>query len=208
MEINWLEWFGYLGSLIVLISLLMSSIVKLRWINLVGAFIFATYGVLNGAWPVAFMNGGIVLIDIYFLIKIYRSKDSYKIMPMNMDSQYFKEFLQFYKDDILKITGKIIDVNQADEKFYITRNMVPAGVIMGSTYKEGTLNIELDYAVPQYRDFKIGTFLYEENKGYFKEKGYKSLISFTTDDKHAKYLKKMGFAETTVDGKKAFTKSL
>ena len=38
-----LEWIGYTASLIVLVSLLMSSIKKLRWINLFGALIF-------GAW--------------------------------------------------------------------------------------------------------------------------------------------------------------
>ena len=31
-----LDWIGYLGSLVVLISLLMSSIKKLRWIKIHG----------------------------------------------------------------------------------------------------------------------------------------------------------------------------
>ena len=76
MEINWLEWLGYLASLIVLISLLMSSIVKLRWINLVGSSLFSLYGFLIGALPVGFMNFGIALINIYYLIQIYRTKEN------------------------------------------------------------------------------------------------------------------------------------
>ena len=36
-----LEWIGYIASLIVLVSLLMSSIKKLRWINLFGALMWA-----------------------------------------------------------------------------------------------------------------------------------------------------------------------
>ncbi|MEL7596968.1 MAG: lactate dehydrogenase [Clostridiaceae bacterium] len=75
MNINWLEWLGYLASLIVLISLLMNSILKLRWINLVGSGIFSLYGFLIGALPVGFMNLGIVLINIYHLVKIYHSKE-------------------------------------------------------------------------------------------------------------------------------------
>lgn len=75
MNINWLEWLGYLASLIVLISLLMNSILKLRWINLLGSSIFSLYGFLIGALPVGFMNLGIVLINIYHLVKIYHSKE-------------------------------------------------------------------------------------------------------------------------------------
>lgn len=75
MDNNWLEWLGYLASLLVLISLLMNSIIKLRWINLLGSSIFSFYGFLIAALPVGFMNLGIVLINIYHLVKIYHSKE-------------------------------------------------------------------------------------------------------------------------------------
>lgn len=209
MEINWLEWLGYLASLLVLVSLLMSSIIKLRWINLVGALTFAVYGYLLGAWPVAFMNAGIVVINIYYLAKIYRSKESFKIMPMERDSQYFKEFLNFYKEDIAKFQGNPdLNIDNADERFYITRNMVPAGVVVGSKFDENTLNIELDYVIPQYRDFKIGSFVFEQNKDYFTNKGYKRVVTFASNDAQGKYLNKMGFEQSTVNGKTCFSKSL
>ena len=34
---NWVEAVGYLGSLLVAVSLTMSSLVRLRWLNLAGA---------------------------------------------------------------------------------------------------------------------------------------------------------------------------
>ncbi|GGA89890.1 YgjV family protein [Ornithinibacillus halotolerans] len=74
MDINWLEWLGYLASLIVLISLLMSSILKLRWINMIGSGLFSLYGFLIGALPVGIMNLGIVFINLYYLVKLYRAK--------------------------------------------------------------------------------------------------------------------------------------
>ena len=48
-----LEGFGYLASVLVVISLMMRSIVRLRWINLVGAACFTAYGILISAYPVA-----------------------------------------------------------------------------------------------------------------------------------------------------------
>lgn len=70
------EWVGYLASVVVAISLMMSNIKKLRWWNLIGAALFVAYGVAIGAYPVALVNFFIVLIDTYYLVKLYREVDS------------------------------------------------------------------------------------------------------------------------------------
>lgn len=70
------EWVGYLASVVVAISLMMSNIKKLRWWNLVGAALFVAYGLAIGALPVALVNFFIVLIDLYYLIKLYREPSS------------------------------------------------------------------------------------------------------------------------------------
>lgn len=72
LELNWLELYGYLGSALIAVSLMMSDIRKLRWINLVGAGSFASYGLLINAWPVAILNGFIVLIDVVHLWQLSR----------------------------------------------------------------------------------------------------------------------------------------
>ncbi|MCY6356296.1 hypothetical protein [Clostridium sp. ZS2-4] len=209
MNINWLEWLGYLASLLVLISLLMNSIIKLRWINLLGSGIFSLYGFLIGALPVGFMNLGIVLINIYHLIKIYRSKEYFKILPIESNYQYFNYFLDFYKTEIEKYSDKSkFNISNSDVNFYILRNMMPAGLFIGSRYNEDTLNVELDFVIPQYRDFKIGTYVFEYNKNYFIDKGYSKFISFSSKDEHIKYLKKMGFKESVENDRRCFIKSI
>ena len=49
----WFEMVGYLGSVLVAVSLMMKSLWRLRIINLVGASFFTVYGLLIGALPVA-----------------------------------------------------------------------------------------------------------------------------------------------------------
>lgn len=206
---NWLEWLGYLASLIVLISLLMSSIIKLRWINLLGASIFSLYGFLIGALPVGFMNLGIVIINIYYLIKIYRSKEYFKILPIEADSQYFNYFLNFYQKGIEKYTNNTqFNVNDFAESFFILRNMVPAGVFIGSAHDKETLKIELDFVIPEYRDFKIGKYVFENMKDYFLDNGYSRFISVTSNDEQIKYLLKMGFVEQQENGNTFYVKSI
>lgn len=209
MDINWLEWLGYLASLIVLISLLMNSIIKLRWINLVGSCIFSIYGFFIGALPVGFMNLGIVAINIYHLVKIYRSKEYFNILPIEGNSRYFDYFLDFYKTEIEKYSDKSqFKISNFEVSFYILRNMMPAGLFIGSRYSEDTLNVELDFVIPEYRDFKIGTYVFEHNSSYFTNKGYSNFISFSSKDAHIKYLKKMGFKESVENDRKCFIKSI
>ncbi|MFD3157563.1 GNAT family N-acetyltransferase [Haloimpatiens sp. FM7330] len=209
MNIHWLEWLGYLASLIVLISLLMSSILRLRWINLIGSSLFSLYGFLIGALPVGFMNLGIVIINIYYLVKIYNSKEYFKILPIEGNSQYFKYFLDFYKSELEEYANTShFEVNNSDVSFYILRNMVPAGVFVGSKHDENILKVELDFVIPEYRDFKIGTYIYENKKEYFLNKGYSKFISFSSNPVHIKYFKKMGFEESIENGNKFFVKSI
>ncbi|MFW5757679.1 MAG: hypothetical protein ACOCYO_03260 [Bacteroidota bacterium] len=73
-KINLTEWLGYLASSLILLSMMMSSIKKLRWINLTGAALFSIYGFIIGAMPVAFMNTLVVFINVYHLFQLYFGK--------------------------------------------------------------------------------------------------------------------------------------
>jgi hypothetical protein len=194
MNINWLDWFGYIASLIILISLVSTSIIKLRLINTVGALLFAIYGLLIGSIPTAAMNGGIVLINIYYLYKIYSSKEKYQLVDFSVDSKYFQAFLDFYKEDIqYTFKQRNFVVNENYVSFYVLRDMVPASAFIAKPLDDKTLSILLDFATPAYRDFKIGRYLYQKHTDIFTDKGYKVLTAEATTDSHKKYLLKMGF---------------
>jgi hypothetical protein len=204
-----LDWIGYIASSIVLISLLMSSIKKLRWINLVGALVFGIYGFLIGSLPTGFMNVGIVVIDIYYLARIYLSGEYFKMLPIDNDSEYLTSFINFYKDEISLVTNlDKLDIDEAEIKLYILRNMTPAGVFICNKHSDDTLEIKLDYAIPQYRDFKLGVFLFEGQKDYFTERGFTKFIVFTEEKSHTKYLNKMGFIESKLNERTCFIKEL
>ena len=53
---------GYTGSFIILISLTMKSIVKLRWINAAGSLLFVIFAFLTKSTPTIVMNIGIIEI--------------------------------------------------------------------------------------------------------------------------------------------------
>ena len=90
------EIIGYVASALVAISLMMSSILKLRVINLLGAAFFTIYGILIGSYPVAIVNFIIVLIDLYYLREIITSKEYFTLLEVQQDDGYLKYFLTFY----------------------------------------------------------------------------------------------------------------
>jgi len=187
------EYLGYLASLIVLISLLMKSIKKLRWINLVGALLFSIYGLFINSLPVAFMNFAIVIININFLVKMYMTKDYFKTLNLEKESEFLNYFIDYNKDSINEFED-LAKVNvDSSIKLLVLRNTIPAGIFICSKVDESTLKIELDYVVTEYRDFKIGNYIFKDNRELFTSQGYEKFIVKSDNDKHIDYLFKMGF---------------
>lgn len=127
---------------------------------------------------------------------MYKSNDYFKLLPIDKESVYLKNFVDFYRSDIEKyFTNFDVDVDHSEISFYILRNVVPAGFFVANKVNEDTLRIDFDYVVPSYRDFKMGVYIYKDQKHIFTEKGFHKLITYTNCDKHQKYLSKMGFNE-------------
>ena len=60
-----IELIGYFGSALVLVSMLMTSVVRLRLINLTGSVIFAVYALIIRSYPTALMNIALAGINIF-----------------------------------------------------------------------------------------------------------------------------------------------
>src|SRR4030095_16308272 len=193
MNINSVELIGYLGSILVAVSLMMKSLLRLRIINLIGALFFTIYGVLLGAYPVAFLNGLIVCIDLYYLIQMWRQKDFFTFLEVSPKSEYLRAFVEFYRDDIAEIIPNYTyQVEDSLLCFFILRNMVPAGLFIATIEGKGAY-VKLDYVIPNYRDFGVARFIFEENAAFFQQRGIERFISESGSAVHKKYLEKMEF---------------
>ncbi|MEG0309009.1 MAG: YgjV family protein [Clostridium sp.] len=77
--ISLVEWLGYLASVLIAISMFMKNIAKLRFINLIGCLLFAIYGFVIGAYPVAILNTLIVFVNLYYLYGLFNENPSRKM---------------------------------------------------------------------------------------------------------------------------------
>ena len=193
---DYLQYVGYVASLIIVVSMTMNSIIKFRWINLVGASLFSVYGFMIHAIPVCVLNGIIVLVDIYYLTSIYSKKEVFEILEINAESEYLKRFINFHNDRIQKILpGFSYSPDRNTVSFYILRNMAVAGLFLAHRKNETELHVGLDFVLPEYKDFKNGKYVYYKLRNKFIESGYKTVIAEGNNDKYFKYLKKLGFKE-------------
>jgi GNAT superfamily N-acetyltransferase len=195
MNLNAVELIGYLGSILVAISLMMKSLLRLRIINLFGALFFTVYGVLLGAYPVAFLNGIIVCIDLYYLFQMWRQKDFFTLLEVSPQGKYLNAFVNFHRDDILEIIPSYRYTADNDLLcFFILRNMMPAGLFIARVRGE-VAQVQLDYVIPNYRDLKVARFIFEENADFFRERGIRRFVSDGGSAIHRKYLEKMEFVK-------------
>lgn len=193
-----LELIGYLGSLLVAISLMMRSLLKLRVINLIGALCFTAYGLLIRAYPVAFMNALIVGIDLYYLVQMLRQKNYFTLLQVAPDAPYLRHFIAFYGDEIMEYLPSYVYAPAENQfAFLVLKNMVPAGVFIAEQVPNAdTARILLDFVIPGYRDFQIGRLVFEENAATFRGRGIWGFVSPPGNATHTRYLQRMGFKRT------------
>lgn len=69
-----LEIFGYIGTALIILSMMMRSINKLRILNLLGSVISVIYSLIIGAWPTVILNVCLTAINMYHIIRAHVKK--------------------------------------------------------------------------------------------------------------------------------------
>ena len=188
------EGIGYLGSLLVVGSMLMTSVKKLRIVNTTGSCIFTLYALIIHSYPTAFMNMCLIIINIYQLMKLQKEEENYHLLKGFTDSGAVPYLLEFYLDDIRKYFPEADKegLSGCDTAFLITYETTPAGLFIGNMRKDGLMEIWIDYSTPSYRDCSVGAFLYK----HLPYEGIRKMVFSGKSSGHEKYMRKMGFVKT------------
>ncbi len=187
-----IEAFGYLGSLLVLVSMLMTSVVKLRIINTIGSVIFTIYAFIIKSYPTALMNFCLVLINLRFLWKMSRMDKEYEIVECDRNDVLLRYLVDHYRSDINRIfPGIDLNLRQIDRAYVVLCQGKPVGITLGNAEDDDTLDLKLDYTIPEFRDFSIGSFLFD----YLKKKDVRKVVYKGPDENHLAYLNNQGFVK-------------
>ena len=196
MEFSPVEIFGYAASVVVAISLMQSSIIRLRWINLLGSSSFCIYGAIIGAYPVALLNGFIALTNVFFLRKILLNTEvNFSLLRVNRPSNYVDFFLDYHKEEIQHLFPKFLDHahDQKRDYFFLMEDTKVVGMISGYQDESRTFIVDFDFVIPAYRDCKLGHFALGKGGALRNTTDYRAIAATADSVEHEQYLRNLGF---------------
>jgi hypothetical protein len=162
------------------------------------------------AFPIVLTNAFLLLINVYYLVKIYRTTEDLELMEFKGDEKLIHKFLGFYKKDIHHFfPGYVYEPNEKNIRFVVLRDLVIANIFIAELKEDGTAVIQLNYTVPKYRDYKIGEFIFNKENKFLSEKGVKRIVyESVANKKYQKLLKKMNFKIITTNGTNHFIREI
>ena len=139
---------GYLASALVVVSLTMRSVVRLRIISLLGSITFVVYGLLIDSAPIVVTNAAIMAINVWFLRKEFASVSGggfdLGASHIRPDSPFLRDFVDFHLIDIHRFQPDFVLTTGDDvTSWLLTRDGLPAGLLIGRR-SGSTLTIDLD----------------------------------------------------------------
>ncbi|HUM96637.1 MAG TPA: YgjV family protein [Chitinophagaceae bacterium] len=196
-------WFGYLASLLLALGLIVNNDLKFRWLNTGGNVAFITYGIIINAVPVILTNVILLCINAFYLYRIYNRKELFELLEFNTGGILVDRFLAFYEKDINTyfpdFKREQLDGNL---NFVVLRNLVVANIFSAKVDEAGNAEVLINYTVPKYRDFKVGTYIFENEKSFLNSKGVKKVFYSSVNNKHhQKFLIATGFKSGQPNGK-------
>ena len=201
---------GYTASLLLAISLLVNNDLKFRWLNTWGCIAFIGYGILIHAFPIILTNSILLLINLFYLIKIYRTHEDFELIEFKGEEKLVHKFLSFHQSDIQAYFPEYRQEETGNNiNFVVLRDLVIANMFVAELTEDGTAIVKINYTVPRYRDYKVGRFIFDRENKYLVSKGVRRLIYQSVfNKKHEKFIRVMGFKKEKINDSQIFVMQL
>jgi hypothetical protein len=193
---DWLSVIGWGGSALVVVSLLQTRILRLRLLNLVGCVVLIGFNAAIAVWPMVGMNVVLAVINAVHLWGLVRHRHDdaeYAVLEVSDSDAYLRHVLQTHEQDIARYNPGFeaagLDSHYA---FLVQRGERTAGVVLADDAGGGVAQVDLDYVLPEYRDFTPGEFVYRRSE-VFTRHGFTRVIAPAGMRESAAYLRKVGF---------------
>jgi hypothetical protein len=196
--------FGWVSSVLIIVSLMQARVLRFRVLNLAGAALATAVNALLGIWPFAAMNLVITVIDIYWIARLGRERHDeavYDVVEVGVQDSYLQHVLKVHATDLAATHPEfsMAEVTQVDDSaaqrprsaFLVLRGDQTAGLVLVRDAGGGTGAVELDYVTEPFRDFTPGEFVYRRS-GIFAERGF-TLLTAPDAPGRRDYYERVGF---------------
>lgn len=188
-----LEIIGWIGSAIVVWSMMQQRILRLRVINLIGCLVQVFYNGVLGVWPVMTLNVVLALVQVYNLTRLLRSRHDtaqYAVVRTDPQGDYLRHLIGLHAEDVRRFTPSFQGPADDGEAYLVMRGDETVGYVLLHAAGDGVAEVDLDYVTEKYRDFTPGEFVFHSSAA-LREAGYRKVV--TAPGVREPYYEKIGF---------------
>jgi hypothetical protein len=191
----WLDIIGWLGSALLIYSVMQARVLRFRVLNLAASAILAGFNAALEIWPMVAMNVvlcGINVWHIRTLVGTRHDEAAYDVLEVGPQDEYLRHVLRVHEADILKYQPDFTFDGAADGAvaFLIQRADETVGVVLVHDAGGGLARVILDYVTPRNRDFSPGEFVWRRSSA-LRDRGFRTVI--TPEHMVAPYYERLGF---------------
>ncbi len=191
-----LEVVGWVGSAILVVSLLQTRVMRFRVLNAVASAVLVGYNLAIQVWPMVGLNVVLVGINVVIIWRLLRRRHdarAYAVVPIGVGEPYLAHLIARHAADIGEFTpDPEALLASAEHAFLVTSGDQLVGLVLSRSGAEpAEQQVLLDYVLPPYRDFTPGEFVFRPD-GPFADLGAQRVVAAPAmTDEH--YLSAVGF---------------
>jgi hypothetical protein len=190
---TWLDIVGWVGSGLLVWSLLQTRLLRLRALNLLGCFVLIGYNTAVRVWPMVGLNVVLAGINVWYLGQMLLTRHderTYQVVRVGTDDEYLAHVLKTHAADIAAYNPDFAFDTAGREAFLVLRGDALVGVVLVRALDPATAQVELDYVTQPYRDLTPGEFVYRRSH-LFTDRGFRRVL--TPPGMVAPYYGRLGF---------------
>ncbi len=192
---DWLDALGWLGSALLIFSLLQARVLRFRVINLTASVVLTVFNALLEIWPMVAMNVVLAAINLFFLRRLLSERHddkAFEVLEVRPQDEYLRHVLRVHRADILKFQPNFAWDGAAEGQcsYLILHGDETVGVVLVRGGGDGVANVVLDYVTPRFRDFSPGEFVWRKS-GLLRDSGFTKVV--TPKGMVSPYYEKVGF---------------
>ncbi|MDD9206109.1 hypothetical protein PU560_06445 [Georgenia sp. 10Sc9-8] len=177
-----LEIFGWIGSAVIVVSMMQQRILRLRWINLGGCLIHIVYNGILGVWPMVGLNvvlAVVQIVNLYRLLSTRHSDADYEVVAVRPDDPYLMYLVRQHATDLTRFTPTFHPAEspqESDTAFLIMKGTETVGYVLLHDAGDGVAQVDLDYVTEKYRDLTPGEFVFRRSDA-LRDAGYRKVVT-------------------------------
>jgi hypothetical protein len=191
----WLDLVGWLGSALLIYSVMQARVLRFRVLNLVACVVLTGFNAALEIWPMVAMNVALTAINAWHIRALVRSRHdqaAYEVLEVGPQDEYLRHVLRVHEADIRRYQPDFLwdPAASGNAAFLVQRADETVGVVLVHDAGDGVARVVLDYVTPRFRDFSPGEFVWRRS-GVLRDRGFRSVL--TPEGMVGPYYARLGF---------------